>query len=149
MQQLEVPRAAKDMSGAVSYLLAHDAHSGDAVGTVGFCMGGWLALVLAAERPEVGAAVTFYGVLVTPQPDFSKLQGAVLGHFAEHDDLAGADAVRQLDAKLTELGKEHTFHTYPGTEHAFFNDSRPEVHDKEASDLAWRRTLEFFRRHLG
>ncbi|HUG55811.1 MAG TPA: dienelactone hydrolase family protein [Candidatus Limnocylindrales bacterium] len=148
LQQLAVPRAAKDMSGAVSFLLSHEAHAGDAVGTVGFCMGGWLALVLATERPEVRAAVTFYGLLVKPQPDFSKLRGAVLGHFAENDDMANADAVRQLDRKLTELGTEHTFHTYPGTTHAFFNDTRPEVYKKDAAELAWRRTIEFLRTRL-
>ncbi|MGH2450939.1 MAG: dienelactone hydrolase family protein [Candidatus Limnocylindria bacterium] len=148
LQQLEVPRAAKDMGGAVRFLLSHEAHTGDAVGSVGFCAGGWLSLVLATERPEVRAAVTFYGLLVKPQPDFSKLRGAVLGHFAENDDMANADAVRQLDRKLTELGKEHTFHTYPGTTHAFFNDTRPEVHKKDAAELAWRRTIDFFRQHL-
>ena len=148
LQQLEVPRATRDMSGAVDLLLEHPAHAGKGVGSIGFCLGGWLSLVLAAARPEVKAAVTFYGLLVKPQPDLSKLQGAVLGHFAEHDDMANADAVRQLDRTLAEFGKEHELHTYPGTSHAFFNDTRPEIYRRDAAELAWRRTLDFLRRHL-
>jgi len=146
LQQLDFPRAVKDMSGAVSYLLAHQAHAGNAVGSVGFCMGGALSLLLATARPEVQACVDFYGM--PQQADYTKLAGAVLGHFADHDDYASPQAVRQLAKTLTGLGKAHQFHTYPGTEHAFFNDARPEVYKKQAAELAWKRTLEFFKQNL-
>jgi carboxymethylenebutenolidase len=56
--------------------------------------------------------------------------------------------VRSLEATLRELGKDATLHIHPGCEHAFFNDSRPEVYDAAASDLAWNRTLDLFRTTL-
>jgi carboxymethylenebutenolidase len=56
--------------------------------------------------------------------------------------------VRELEARLGELGKSAEMHIYPGTDHAFFNDTRPEVYDAAAAADAWRRTLAFFREHL-
>ncbi|MGH2715493.1 MAG: dienelactone hydrolase family protein [Thermoleophilaceae bacterium] len=146
LQQLDFPRAVKDMSGAVGHLLAHEARRGDAVGSVGFCMGGALSLLLATARPELKACVTFYGI--PDQADYAKLQGAVLGHFAEHDDFASSAAVERLRKTLSGLAKPFEFHTYPGTEHAFFNDARPEVYEKDAAQLAWRRTLQFLEAQL-
>jgi carboxymethylenebutenolidase len=59
------------------------------------------------------------------------------------------EVVARLDQQLTALGKRHEFHTYPNAQHAFFNDTRPEVYDAAAAQDAWRRTLEFFRQELG
>jgi carboxymethylenebutenolidase len=73
----------------------------------------------------------------------------VLGHFAEDDDFAPPELVEQMERQLRDAGVDVTFHRYPGTTHAFFNDHRPEVHDAEAAELSWRRTLEFLREHLG
>ena len=148
---LDIDRAAHDMSGAVDFLGSHPAVRGQGVGVVGFCMGGDLALWLATVRPDqVKAVVPFYGM--TPgdnEPDWSRLEAAVEGHYAEHDDLAGFDAARSLEKKLTDLGKEVRIFLYPGTSHAFFNDTRPEVHDPDAARQAWIRTLEFLRAKLG
>lgn len=147
---MEADVAVRDMSGAVDELLEHS--TGSKVGVVGFCMGGGLALTLAATRPDVVAAcVPFYGVSLRPdlQPDYSKLTAAVLGHYAELDAFCTPDAARELEAQLRGMGKEAQIHIYPGTDHAFFNDTRPEVHDAEASNVAWERTLEFLHSHLG
>lgn len=150
MMAMQLPKAAKDFSGALD--VVRERAEGSGVGVVGFCMGGGLGLVLATERPEaVNAVVVFYGVIPWPdaQPDWSALDAPVLGHFAERDDFASAEYVAQLEQSLRAGGNEDvTIHTYPGTEHAFFNDSRPEVHDAEASRIAWQRTLEFLRAKL-
>ncbi|MGD0254700.1 MAG: dienelactone hydrolase family protein [Acidimicrobiales bacterium] len=142
--------AVRDMSGAVDELLKHA--TGNKVAVVGFCMGGGLALTLATRRPDaVSVCVPFYGISMRPdlQPDYSKLDAAVLGHYAELDEYCPPDAARDLEARLRGLGKEAQIHIYPGADHAFFNDTRPEVHNAEASALAWQRTLDFMRSHLG
>jgi carboxymethylenebutenolidase len=149
MMTLNMDQAARDMSGAVDEL---QRRTTGAVGVVGFCMGGGLALLLATQRPDaIRACVAFYGVIPPggPQPDWAAATAAFQGHYAENDDFAGPAAVAQLRATLDGLGKENDFHLYPGTEHAFFNDTRPEVHDTEASAAAWARTITFLNGKLG
>jgi carboxymethylenebutenolidase len=139
------------MSGAVDFLRDHPAVRGDGVGVIGFCMGGGLALWLATIRPDaVRAAVPFYGIAPRDtEPDWSALAAPVEGHYAEHDDLANQEAVAAFEARLNELGKEIRVFTYPGTGHAFFNDTRPGIYNEEAARQAWVRTLEFLRAKLG
>ncbi len=151
MMALELDRAATQMGGAIDFLLEHDAVSGDGVGVVGFCMGGGLALWLATKRTDVAAAVPFYGALPWEgiEPDFSSTRAAFLGHYADGDDWATIESAREIEKQLRDLGREATFHIYPNTDHAFFNDTRPEVFDAGASDLAWGRTTVFLREHLG
>ncbi len=151
MMAMQLEQAAKDMSGAVDAV--DERSDGDGVGVVGFCMGGGLALVLAAQRNDaVRAVVPFYGAVPWPgvQPDYASITGAVLGHYAEKDDWANAEVVHELERQLHESGNSDvTLHIYPGTEHAFFNDTRPEVYAEEASAVAWQRTIDFFRSRLG
>ncbi len=148
MMALNMGQAAKDLSGAVDYLVGLDAATGAKVGSVGYCLGGGLSLWLASLKPQVGACVIYYGVLPGAQPDMAAVQAPVLGHYAEHDDWAGPAAVRDLETKLKDAGKQVEFHTYPDTQHGFFNDTRPDVHAPEASQLSWERTLAFYRQHL-
>jgi carboxymethylenebutenolidase len=121
MQSLPADRAARDMSGAVDYLAGHDAVTGDGIGVVGFCMGGMLALIIAANRPDkVKAVVPFYGFPQGPmEPDWSTLSAAVDGHMAEHDTFFPPAGARALEAKLKALGKKATITVHPGTGHAF------------------------------
>jgi carboxymethylenebutenolidase len=121
MQALPPDRAARDMSGAVDYLVAADGVTGRGIGVVGFCMGGMLSLMLAASRADkVKAVVPFYGF---PQgemePDWTALDASVQGHMAENDDFFSPDAARALEAKLRGLGKDVTFTVHAGTGHAF------------------------------
>ena len=146
MMSMNMEQAAKDLAGAVDYLVGL---TGGKVGSVGFCMGGGLSLYLATIKPEqIGACVVYYGVLPGAQPDLSKLQAPVLGHYAELDQFANPDSVRALENQLRSLGKQVEFHIYPGTDHAFFNDTRPDVYNAEAAKQSWERTLAFFRQHL-
>ncbi len=147
---MKMDEAARDMAGAVDYLVGLDAATGDKVGCVGYCMGGGLSLWLASLRPQVGACVVYYGVLPPGAAlDYVQLQGPVLGHFAENDQFAGPASARDLENKIKSAGKQAEFHIYPGTDHAFFNDTRPDVYNAEASTQSWERTLAFFRQHLG
>ncbi len=151
MMALELDRAGRDMSGAVDELAARS--SGKGVGVIGFCMGGGLALMLASQRPDrVRAVVPFYGAAPWEgaQPDYTTLTGAVLGHYAGHDEWASPELARALVRTLREAGNtDVAIHIYPDSEHAFFNDTRPEVYDAEASALAWQRTIEFLRTRIG
>lgn len=149
MMALNIERAEKDLRGAVEYLLNQEATTGGRVGTVGFCMGGALSLYAASKNERVGACVVFYGIHPKVEPDLDALRAPVLGLFAKRDESVPPDAVRELEARLRERGKQVETHIYPGTDHAFFNDTRPEVYDEEAARDAWRRTIEFLRRHLG
>ncbi|MGZ8734967.1 MAG: dienelactone hydrolase family protein [Acidimicrobiia bacterium] len=152
MNTLPLDRAARDMSGAIDFLLGHEAVDGEQVGVVGFCMGGMLTLVLAAREGErIGAAVPFYGApLGDSEPDWSGLTAPVLGHFAEGDDFFPAAAVLDLEARLRERGNDVSFTMYPGTGHAFANETNAlGTYDADASFQAWLRTLEFLRSTLG
>ena len=150
MMALNIEQAAKDMVGAVDFLTAHEAVTSTGVGVTGFCMGGALALWLATLRSTVAAVVPYYGVIGWPaaQPDWSKLNGPVQGHYAENDDFASPDAVKALEDELRGLGKTVELFIYPGCEHAFTNHHRPEVHHDEHTEAAWRRTIEFFRANV-
>ena len=153
MMSLDLARAGRDLSGAVDDLRRRTGR--EAVGVVGFCMGGGLALVVAAQRPDaVRACVPFYGLIPWPeaQPDYSRLTAAVQGHYAAMDSYFPPSAVASLQDTLTGLradgGEPVEMFVYEGADHAFFNDARPEVYDAEASALAWSRTLAFLEQHL-
>jgi carboxymethylenebutenolidase len=145
LMALDISRAEQDLRGAVLHLRGL---TGKAVGTVGFCMGGALSLFAACTSPaEVGACVIYYGGHPKVSFDFDRLVAPVLGHWAEDDASANATRDRCL-VELTKRGKPPTFHTYPGTKHAFFNDTRPAVYAKEAAELSFSRTVEFLKRSL-
>ena len=121
MQSLPPDRAGRDMSGAVDYLASHDAVTSKGIGVVGFCMGGMLAFIIAANRPDkVKAVVPFYGFPQGPaEPDWSTLTASISGHMAEHDDYFAPAAARALETKLRGMGKNVTLKVHPGTGHAF------------------------------
>ena len=148
MMSLKMDEAAKDLAGAIDYLRQQKGVTGSTVGTVGFCMGGALSLFAASQNPEVGACVVFYGGHPNVKPDIPNLQAPVLGIWGGKDGFVTPEVVGELDKQLTAAGKRHEFHTYPAAQHAFFNDTRPEVHDPAASADAWAKTIAFLRREL-
>jgi carboxymethylenebutenolidase len=150
MMAMRMDQAARDMRGAVQFLLGDSRATGDRVGVVGFCMGGGLALYLASVSPEVAACVVYYGLIPWPDadPKLENIRAAVLGHFAENDDWANKEVVGALEQRLRAAGVKVEFNWYPGTTHAFFNDTRPEVHNPEAARQSAERTYAFLRQHL-
>ncbi len=121
MQSMPPDRAGRDMSGAVDYLAQHPAVTSQSIGVVGFCMGGLLSFIIAANRPDkVKAVVPFYGF---PQgdhePDWSKFDAVVRGHMAENDSFFSPQAAHALETKLRAMGKDVTMTVYPGSGHAF------------------------------
>jgi carboxymethylenebutenolidase len=146
---MNLTTAGKDISGAIDVLQERTGRP--KVGVTGFCMGGGLSLMAACLRPDaVAAAAPFYGGM---RPDtvieWDNLAATVEGHYAETDrGNAAPEAIKELEKELRAKGKDATFHVYPGTHHAFFNDTRADVYDAEASRIAWDRTLALFRAHL-
>jgi carboxymethylenebutenolidase len=89
--------------------------------------------------------VAFYG---SQDIDFVESRAAYLGHFAEHDEFVTEDQQVELEAHLRLVGRDVTFHRYPGTGHWFFERDRVPAYDEAAAELAWDRTVSFLRRHL-
>ena len=151
LMELQLDRAARDMLGAANWLVSNERASGDRVGIVGFCMGGALALYAATLSDVFAAVVPFYpyfGKTDAAKPEYNRIRGAVLGHFAEHDGAYSRGQVDDLEEQLRQARVNVEFFWYPGTDHAFFNDDRPQVFNEDAARLAWDRTLAFFRTHL-
>ena len=151
MQALPPDRAGRDMSAAIDYLSGLDEVTGSGLGVVGFCMGGMLSFILAANRPDaISAVVPFYGF---PQgdaePDWTGLSAAVRGHMAEHDDFFGPEAARALEAKLQALGKDVTLTVHAGTGHAFMapHNALGTLNEQVAAQV-WPEVLAFLHRTL-
>ncbi len=148
MMDLDIPRAAADLDGAVAALLDQHATDGARVGVVGFCMGGQLALHAATRNRRVGAVADFYGIHPNVTLDFSGLEAAVLGVFAEHDEFIPAEAVKALESDLREAGARAVVEVVPGVQHAFMNDTRPDVFDAAAAERGWDMLVSFLRAEL-
>ncbi len=150
MMALNMEQAAKDLSGAVDEVSLRA--GGDRVGITGFCMGGGLALVAATQRPDkIKACVPWYGLIPWPdaQPDWDRLDAAVLGHYAERDAYFTPEKAEELADDLRRLGKDVEIVIHPGADHAFFNDSHPEVYNAAEALAAWQQTVGFLLTNLG
>jgi carboxymethylenebutenolidase len=142
---LDQAKLRQDMVNSARYLKAHELSTGR-LGVTGFCWGGGATNVLAVELGEdLDAAAPFYGV-APETADVAKIHAALLMHYAEDDDRVNATRPA-YEAALQAIGADYRIYTYPGTRHGFHNDSTPR-YNEEAADLAWQRTLEFFKMHL-
>ena len=149
MMAMNMDQTAKDMSGAVDFLAEHDGFQGSGVGSVGFCLGGGLSVWAASVNQKVKAVVTYYYVMPHGKPDFSKVQAPVLGHFGTNDDFIPVDDAKSLEQELRDAGVEVDFEFYEGAGHAFANDhDRLGTYDEGKANEAWRKTVDFLRRHL-
>jgi carboxymethylenebutenolidase len=150
LMELDAERAGKEIIGAGKYLMQRpECTSKDKYGVVGFCMGGALAQYAATIDPEhVGAAASFYGGFKKVDTQWDRLAAPLLLIYGENDKGVPADQGRQLAEKLQGMGKEVELVIEQNADHAFFNDTRPEVYNADAAADAWRRTLELFRRTL-
>lgn len=151
MMGLAMETAAHDIAGAADYLATRPEVSSQRMGTVGFCLGGSLALWAPTLSDRVVAAVGFYPAVPWErmQPTWANYQGkSALIHCSEHDGTSAAPGIQQAVGAISDAGGNVIALDYPGTGHAFFNSDRPEVYSQSDADLAWRRTIEFFRTHL-
>ncbi|MDW8120588.1 MAG: dienelactone hydrolase family protein [Chloroflexota bacterium] len=147
MMALNMERAVREIISGVNYLKGLEGCNGK-VGVVGFCMGGGLALLTALRSAGVSACVDFYGAIPDPLDQVKHLECPLLGIFAAQDHWVKVADVRRLRRRLKAFGKQAEVRIYRGVDHAFFNDTRPLYNARAAKD-AWRRTLAFFRQHLG
>jgi carboxymethylenebutenolidase len=143
---LDLPQAVKQMVGAVNYLTG--VPQVRRIGVVGFCMGGALALQLAASTPRVAAVVSFYGSRLPDESDLRQISDPLLLIYGDQDQGIPPAKVAEHRAALERHGIDHEIVVYEGAGHAFFNDSRPQAFHAEAAADAWQRTLRFFDRHL-
>jgi carboxymethylenebutenolidase len=149
LMELDVERAQKEIAGAGSYLLSRPECSSKSFGVIGFCMGGALAQYEATKDANVGGTVSFYGGFKKAPCDWSQLRAPILLFYGENDKGVPAEQGRALAEQIETLGKSVELHVYPDADHAFFNDDRPEVYNPGAAEDAWRRTLDFLRKHVG
>jgi carboxymethylenebutenolidase len=145
IRQLDQQQTIQNALAAVDFLEAHEATT-DKVGVVGFCWGGALANEVAINSASVDAVVPFYG----RQPassEVSKIRAPLLLHYAGLDERINA-GIPEYEQALKDAGVDYTIHMYEGANHAFHNDTSEARYDPHAAELAWSRTIDFFKQHL-
>lgn len=143
------PNAHQDLASIFDALESHPECNGK-IGSVGFCFGGRMALLLSAMRP-LNAVCTFYGGGMQTVFDQlrTNLKAPVLGFFGDADVSIPAGTIEEFDSLLDQVDVEHEVITYPNSGHAFFRDSDPSVYIPEAATDAWKRVKKFFKKNLG
>ena len=147
MQNLPAEEGARQLAGAVDWLLARDEVTSQTVGAIGFCMGGGFVLALAAQQGDkVSAAVPFYGVGQGVPGDFSGVTAAIQGHYAEQDDSFPVEDARRQEQQIREESGADVEYFYYDAPHAFHNDENPQGNYRpEAAALAWDRAVSFLK----
>ena len=143
--KLKPDETAKQIAAAVPFLAAHAESTGN-VGAVGFCWGGGMVNRIAVLAPELKAGVAYYGLQV-PADQVAAIRAPLLLHYAGLDERVNA-GIAAYEAALKAAGKRFTIHVYPNVNHAFNNDTGNR-YDKPAADLAWSRSIAFFKENLG
>jgi carboxymethylenebutenolidase len=134
----------QDFIAAFEHLKSHPECTGK-VGVVGFCFGGWISNMMAVEVADLGASVPFYGG--QPTEGIENINAPLLLHFGELDKRVN-EGWPAYEAALKANGKEYQAFIYKNANHGFHNDTTPR-YDREAAELAWNRTVEFFKEKLG
>lgn len=135
----------KDFLAGLAHARAQASAKGDRVGMTGFCFGGGMTWRVAAALPDLRAAVPFYG-MPTDVAEVPKINAAVLGIYAEQDDRIN-QAVPAVEKAMADNKKMFKKIVYPGTQHAFHNDTR-ERYNEAAAQAAWSETLAWFAQYL-
>lgn len=133
----------EDFIAAFEYLKDHPQCTGK-VGVVGFCFGGWISNMMAVKIPDLGAAVPFYGG--QPTENIEDIKAPLLLHFGELDKRVN-EGWPAYENALKKNGKEYEAFVYKNANHGFHNDTTPR-YDRKAAELAWERTIDFFKKHL-
>ena len=142
---LNADETARRIAAAVPFLAQHPECTGN-VGAIGFCWGGGVINRIAVLAPELKAGVVYYGVQV-PAEQVAAIRAPLLLHYAALDQRVNA-GIADYEAALKANGKRYTIEMYPNVNHAFNNDTSSR-YDKPAADLAWQRSMAFFRENLG
>jgi len=145
IQSLDSQSNIRNFLAAVRYLMAHPASTGK-VGVVGFCWGGAVANQLAVNSPELIAVVPFYGRQPASE-DVPKIKASLLLHYAGIDEAING-GIPAYEAALKKASIDYRIYMYEGAKHAFLNDTNAERYSKEAAELAWQRTIAFFKEKL-
>ncbi|MGJ8714673.1 MAG: dienelactone hydrolase family protein [Maribacter stanieri] len=133
----------EDFIAAFEYLKSHKDCNGK-IGVVGFCFGGWISNMMAVKVPDLGASVPFYGG--QPTEGIEKINAPLMLQYAGLDERVNA-GWPAYEKALNALGKENVAYFYPNVNHGFHNTSTPR-YDETAAELAWSRTIEFFKEKL-
>ncbi len=145
VRELDNEATVKNFVAAVKFLQSHPKSNGN-VGVTGFCWGGGMANQVAVNSPDLKAAVPFYGNQPNAE-DVHRIKASLLLHYAENDERIDSGIPAFEDA-LKKASVDYRIYMYEGTQHAFHNDTNPERYNKEAAQLAWKRTIEFFKEKL-
>jgi len=143
--KLDNKQTVKNFVAAVNYLKTHPLSNGK-VGCTGFCWGGAMTNQVAVNSPDLDAAAPYYGRQPEAE-DVPKIKAPIMAHYAENDERINA-GIEKFEEALKQNNKEYQIFKYPGTGHAFNNDSNPARYNAEAAKLAWSRTVEFFKQKL-
>lgn len=147
MNALSSQQVLLDLNQAVNHLKSLPFVDPWAIGMMGFCMGGTFALTQATHNSDLKASVAFYGK-VPPIESVNYLLCPVLFHHGAKDGWVTVKEVQTLQQGLEKYGKPGQIYSYPEADHAFFNNTRPEVYRPDDAKLAWERTLAFLKEHL-
>lgn len=134
----------QNVRGAAQYLK----RNGAKVGLTGFCLGGAVTVIGSTRIPELSAGVAFYGIPPEQAAKPADVKIPLQGHFANRDDWCTPQVVNGFEEGLKAAGKSYEFFRYDA-DHAFVNEQRAPVHDRQAAELAWGRAVAFFNKHLG
>ncbi|MGB5459151.1 MAG: dienelactone hydrolase family protein [Eudoraea sp.] len=133
----------EDFIAAYEFLKAHEGCNGK-IGVVGFCFGGWISNMMAVKVPGLSAAVPFYGG--QPKEDIDKINAPLMLQYAGLDTRVN-EGWPAYEEALKANNKEYEAYIYPDVNHGFHNTTTPR-YDKEAAELAWKRTIDFFNKNL-
>lgn len=141
--------AVASLRAGADYLRSRKDVRAQALGTIGWCMGGKYAIRLAAADPGIRACVMYYGAPITDPAKIKGIQAAVLGNFGGEDQGPTPEQVKAFETALRKAGKRADFKIYPGAGHAFANTTNPfGTYKPDAAKDAWERTTAFFDKEL-
>jgi len=145
MRELDGEATIKNFVAAVKYLKTHPLSTGK-VGCTGFCWGGGITNQVAVRSPDLLAAVPYYGRQPASE-DVPKIKAAYLLHYAGLDERINS-GIPAFEEALKKASVEYKIYMYEGAKHAFNNDTNASRYHKEAAELAWKRTVAFFKEKL-
>jgi carboxymethylenebutenolidase len=143
---LDTLKAVDDIAGAVAFLKEHPRSNGK-VGVTGFCLGGALAIASGCHVPGLGAVVSFYGIPPADKVDYAKLTAPVMMHVAKHDQWVTTERASHVRDAIEKHGQHVELFIYAAN-HAFVNDTRPDVYSADNAQVALEHTFEFFKQKL-